>query len=137
MAQREMDPNTFENFCIDAGAENFYRCIKDATCHGECHTNRNICDVQLYTYNCDNIYCDVLTISKFNSFQVVLSRTLEQFGISNEGIESLRNLGIAAHPATDSQSFNNSMPKLSKTYAENMPDRVVAKYFDPEAEADY
>ena len=27
-----------------------------------------------------------------------------------------------------------SMPKLSKTYAENMPNWVVAKYFDPEAE---
>ena len=28
----------------------------------------------------------------------------------------------------------SSMAKLSKTYAENMPDWVVAKYFDPEAE---
>ena len=37
---------------------------------------------------------------KCNSFQVALSRTLQQFGISNKGLESLRNLGIAAHPRT-------------------------------------
>ena len=37
---------------------------------------------------------------KCNFFQVALSRALQQFGISNKGLESLRNLGIAAHPRT-------------------------------------
>ena len=35
-----------------------------------------------------------------NSFQVALSRTLQQFGITEQGLQSLRNLGIAAHPHT-------------------------------------
>ena len=35
-----------------------------------------------------------------NSFQIALSRTLQQFGISERGLESLRNLGITAHPRT-------------------------------------
>ena len=35
-----------------------------------------------------------------NSFQIALSRTLQQFGISEKGLESLRNLGITAHPRT-------------------------------------
>ena len=37
---------------------------------------------------------------KSNAFQIALSRTLQQFGITKEGLESLRNLGIAAHPQT-------------------------------------
>ena len=35
-----------------------------------------------------------------NWFQVALSRTLQQFGITEQGLASLRNLGIAAHPCT-------------------------------------
>ena len=157
-----------------------------------------------------------------NSFQVALSRTLQQFGITEQGLQSLRNLGIAAHPHTvkaqaklsslshssnvvtfvesaieknqflifciddyhnihtkqwpqskkqtdaihmstlllkvfpnikavpkerinllpnvpveiDSTKvfISNSMHKVSKTFAECMPDWVVAKYFDPEYE---
>ena len=37
---------------------------------------------------------------KSNAFQIALSRTLQQFGITKKGFESLRNLGIAAHPQT-------------------------------------
>ena len=49
-------------------------------------------------------------ISKVQLFPVALSRTLQQFGISNERIQSLRNLGIAAHPETD-----KAMTKLSSS----------------------
>ena len=157
-----------------------------------------------------------------NSFQVALSRTVQQFGITEQGLQSLRNLGIAAHPHTvkaqaklsslshsnhvvsfvesaiEKNQFlifciddyhnihtkhrpeskkqtdaihmstlllkvfpnikavpqerinllpkvpveidnmkvfiSNSMHKVTKTYAENMPNWVVAKYFDPEFE---
>ena len=37
---------------------------------------------------------------KDNYFQVAFSRTLQQFGIEEQGLASLRNLGIAAHPRT-------------------------------------
>ena len=47
---------------------------------------------------------------KCNSFQVTLSRTLQQFGISRQGLESLRNLGIVAHPKT-----TNILTKLSSS----------------------
>ena len=157
-----------------------------------------------------------------NSFQVALARALQQFGISEQGLQSLRNLGIAAHPhrvraqaklsssshsntvvnfiqsaiennqflilciddyhnihtkhrpevKTQTQTIHMStlllkvypninavshegikllpkspveidamkvfladnMDSVSKTYAESMPDWVVAKYFDPEFE---
>ena len=35
-----------------------------------------------------------------NAFQIALSRTPQQFGITKEKLESLQNLGIAAHPQT-------------------------------------
>ena len=37
---------------------------------------------------------------KNNWFQITLARTLQQFGITDEGLASLRNLGLAAHPHT-------------------------------------
>ena len=37
---------------------------------------------------------------KSNIFQIALSQTLQQFGITKERLECLRNLGIAAHPQT-------------------------------------
>ena len=37
---------------------------------------------------------------KSNTFQVALARVLQQFGITKQGLESLRNLGIATHPQT-------------------------------------
>ena len=220
MTQPEMDPNAFEKLCIDAGAENLYHCIKDAICRERMsHERKHLSGIRTIVI----IYLMMYSQSqKCNLFQVALSRILQQFGISNEGIESLRNLGIAAHPqtiraSTKSSSFSHSdhvltfiesaiennhfmlfliddyhnihtkhrpeektqtqaihmatlllkvfpevkavsnhgvnllpqypveipsvkrfiacsMSKLSKTYAENMPDWVVSKYFDPEAE---
>ena len=43
-----------------------------------------------------------------NWFQVALSRTLKQFGISEEGLIALRNLGIAAHPHTVKSALKTS-----------------------------
>ena len=43
---------------------------------------------------------------KSNAFQIALSRTLQKFGITKEGLESFRNLGIADYPQIVNQSFN-------------------------------
>ena len=43
-----------------------------------------------------------------NWFQVSLARTLQQFGISQQGLASLRNLGIVAHPRTIKASMHMS-----------------------------
>jgi hypothetical protein len=48
--------------------------------------------------------------------------------VSNHGVNLLPQYPV------EIISVNCSMSKLSKTYAENMPDWVVSKYFDPEAE---
>ena len=220
LPQPEMDLSAFENICRDAGAANLYGCINDAICSDRMSTERKQLS-KLRTMVI--IYIMVYSQSqRSNSFQVALSRTLQQFGITEQGLQSLRNLGIAAHPHTvkaqaklsslshssnvvsfvesateknqflifciddyhnihtkqrpqskkqtdtihmstlllkmfpnikalpkerinlllnvpveiDSMKFfiSNSMHKVTKTFAESMPDRVVAKYFDPEYE---
>ena len=215
----EMDPDEFEKLCRNAGAENLYSCIYDAICTEQMSDERKKL-VKVRTMV--TVYILAYSQSqRCNSFQIALSRTLQQFGISERGLESLRNLGITAHPCTvkaQSKSscsthsdtvesfiqsaienehlliffiddyhnihtqhrpeaktqtqathmttlllkvfpevkaisknvdlhpetpvtipelkvfWSNNMDNLSKTYAETMPDWVVAKYFDPEAE---
>ena len=220
LTQPEMDPCAFENICKDAGAANLYSCINDAICSNRMSTERKQLS-KLRTMVI--IYIMVYSQSqRSNSFQVALSRTVQQFGITEQGLQSLRNLGIAAHPhtvkaqaklsslshsnhvvsfvesaieknqflifciddyhnihtkhrpeskkqtdaihmstlllkvfpnikAVPQERINllpkvpveidnmkvfilNSMHKVTKTYAENMPNWVVAKYFDPEFE---
>ena len=220
LSQPEMDPQVFEKICKDVGAENLYLCIKDGICSERMSDERKqLVKVRTMVI----IYIMVYSQSqRSNSFQVALSRTLQQFGISQQGLQALKNLGIAAHPNTIktleksssslhashvahfiesaiendhflifliddyhnihtkhrpeartqtqsahmstlllkvfpnikavSQSGINLLPRcpvvipdlkslvssngqnLSRTYAEVMPDWVVAKYFDPEAE---
>ena len=217
--QPEMDPEGFQKICRDSNAENLYFCIYDAICTDQMSDERrNLAKIRTMVI----IYIMVYSQSQgCNSFQIALSRTLQQFGISEKGLESLRNLGITAHPRTVKvqsklsssvhsdtvQSFiesaienehllifliddyhnihtkhrpeakkqtqdihmatlllkvfpevkaipknvdlhpkspvtipelkaflSSNMDNLSKTYAEIMPDWVVAKYFDPEEE---
>ena len=52
--------------------------------------------------------------------------------VSNNGVNLLPNYPVEI--SNVERIIACSMPKLSKTYAQNMPDWVVPKYFDPEAE---
>ena len=116
MAQAEMDPNAFEKLCIDAGAENLYHCINNAICSERMsHECKHLSSIRTMVI----IYIMMYSQSqKSNLFQVSLSRILQQFGISNEGIEPLRNLGIAAYPET--------IRVLTKSSAFSHPDHVLA-----------
>ena len=96
--QPEMDPIAFEKLCRDAGAENLYNCIQNAICSDRMSTERKHLS-KLRTMVI--IYIMIYSQSqRSNAFQVALSRTLQQFGITEQGLQSLRNLGIAAHPHT-------------------------------------
>lgn len=216
-----MDPNEFEAMCKQHGAENLLLALFNAMKSDEMSQERqNLIKLRAMVI----IYIMIYSQSqKANQFQVSLSRTLQQFGISERGLASLRNLGIAAHPRTikaatkasstshldkvatffqsliDNEEFivfciddyhnihtkhrpeskkqtqaihtttllvkvfpnikairnqpippllpadpvnptslaqhiDQHMNELSQTYASNMPDWVLAKYFDPEAE---
>ena len=93
-----MDPKAFEQMCKNVGAYNLYNCIKDAICSEKMSDERkHLSEVRTMVI----IYVMVYSKSqKSNSFQVALSRILLQFGVSQQGLESLKNLGIAAHPET-------------------------------------
>ena len=76
----ELDPSAFENICRDAGATNLCGCINDAICSDRMSTERKqlsklrtmvIINIMVYSQS-----------QRSNSFQVALSRTLQQFGIT-------------------------------------------------------
>ena len=124
LPQPEMDPIAFERICKDVGAENLYHCIKDAICSDRMSDERkHLSQVRTMVV----IYIMVYSQSqRSNSFQVALSRTLQQFGISEQGLQSLRNLGIAAHPHTvkaqaklSSSSHSNHVVSFIESAIEN------------------
>ena len=98
MPNPEMNLQANEQMCKNVGDDNLYNCIKDATCSEKMSDERkHLSEVRTMVI----IYIIVYSKSqKSNSFQVALSRILLQFGISQQGLESLKNLGITAHPET-------------------------------------
>jgi len=108
LAQPEMDPDVFEKICKDADADRLYSCIQEALVLDHISEKRkNLNKLRTMVI----IYIMLYSQSqKCNAFQVNLSRTLQQFGISKQGLESLRNLGIVAHPKTV-----NILTKLSSS----------------------
>ena len=109
--------------CKTAGAENFYLSIKNAMGSERMSEERKqLCSVRTMVVIYIMLYSQ---LQKCNSFQVALSRTLQQFGISNKGLECLRNLGIAAHPRTvkiltrSSSSHNSHVFTFIKAAIEN------------------
>ena len=64
-----------------------------------------------------------------NAFQVALSRTLQQFGISEQGLQSLRNLGITAHAHTVKAKAKLSSASHSTTVASFIESAVENEQF--------
>ena len=94
----EMDPIKFEKVCEDAGARNIFQSIYKSICAERMSESR------LYLNRIRTMVIIYILVfgqsQKSNWFQVSLSRTLSQYGISEPGLAALRNLGIAAHPRT-------------------------------------
>ena len=102
----EMDPSKFGKICNDADAQDVFPYICNAMCVERMSDNRlTLNKIRTMVI----IYIMVFGQShKCNWFQIALSRTLSQYGISESGLSALRNLGIAAHPRTvkNSNSFS-------------------------------
>ncbi len=94
----EMDPAKFEFLCDEAGAGNIFPFLFNAMSFGRTSESRaQLNKIRTMVV----IYMMIYGQSqKANWFQLALSRTLLQYGISHHGLASLRNLGIAAHPKT-------------------------------------
>lgn len=88
----------FEKICKKVGAENLFNLLVDAMSSEKMSTERkNLAKFRAMVVTYIMVYSQS---QKANWFQVTLARTLQQFGISGQGLASLRNLGVAAHPRT-------------------------------------
>ena len=93
-----MDVNEFEKICKQVGAENLFNLLVDTMSSEKMSTERkNLAKLRAMVVTYIMMYSQS---QKANWFQVTLARTLQQFGISDQGLASLRNLGVAAHPRT-------------------------------------
>ena len=101
-----MDPEQFQHMCTQAGAANLFSTLYNAMSSYRMSDERQkLTKVRVMVV----IYIMIYSQSqRGNWFQVSLARTLQQFGISQQGLESLRNLGIVAHPRTIKASMHVS-----------------------------
>ena len=91
-----MDPSEFEGICKHIGAEKLFYLLSDIMSADKMSNERKHL-TQLRTMVV--IYVIIYSRSQKNNwFQITLARTLQQFGITDESLVSLRNLGLAAHP---------------------------------------
>ena len=63
-----------------------------------------------------------------NWFQIATARTLKGLGISSRGVETLRNMGLAAHPNT----VSSATKKASSEHLE-----IVHKFFKDAVDNEY
>ena len=101
-----MDPEQFQNMCTQAGAANLFSTLYNAmSSYWMSDVRHKLTKVRVMVV----IYIMIHSQSqRANWFQVSLARTLQQFGISQQGLASLRNLGIVADPRTIKASMHIS-----------------------------
>ena len=93
-----MDPDRFQEICAQAGVANLFSILNNAMSLTRMSDER-----QQLTKLRVMVVLYIMMYSRSqraNWFQLSLARTLQQFGISHQGLASLQNLGIVAHPRT-------------------------------------
>ena len=124
---QEMDPETFETFCQNVGAGKLFSIIFEAMCGDGMSAGR---ERLTKLRSMSIVYMMIYGQSqKANWFQVAQSRTLKQFGISEEGLIALRNLGIAAHPHTVKSALKSSASSHLNSLSQFFQDAVDNKQF--------
>ena len=123
----EMDPNKFEQICKQVGAENLFHTLCAAMTSGRMSEERkHLTKLRSMVV----IYIMMYSLSqRSNWFQVTLARTLQQFGINERGLESLRNLGVAAHPRTVKAATKSSASFHLDNVASFFQEVVEKKHF--------
>ena len=93
-----MDPDRFQEICAQAGVANLFSILNNAMSSTRTSDERQ----QLTKLRVMVVLYIIMYSSsqRANWLQLSLARTLQQFGISYQGLASLRNLGIVAHPRT-------------------------------------
>ena len=123
----DMNPENFEKFCNEASAGMIFKKINESMCSERMSESRyslNKLRTMVIIYMLIYGRCQ-----RANSFQVALSRTLKQFGISEQGLISLRNLGIAAHPHTVRAAAKSLAASHSNNLVSFFQEAVQSKQF--------
>ncbi len=102
------DPVAFKAFCKQAGAHKVFDAIIDfMSTDRQSDKRKGLNELRAVSV----IYTLIFGQSQqANWFQVATARTLKGLGISDRGMETLRNMGLAAHPVT----VNNACKKASE-----------------------
>ena len=108
------DPVEFRKLCHDAGATSIYEMIlgamaTDRQTPGRRHLNEKRAVSIMYSL----VYGQS---QRANWFQVATARTLQGFGITSRGVETLRNMGYTAHPRT----VNNANEGIAANHSETV-----------------
>ena len=123
----EMSPSEFEKICRQIGADNLLKAMYDLMSSERMSDERKsltklramvVIYIMIYSHS-----------QRANWFQVTLARTLQQFGISDQGLASLRNLGVAAHPRTVKLASQSSANLHLDNVASFFQDVVEKKHF--------
>ena len=122
-----MNPNKFEQICKQVGAENLFHTLSAAMTSGRMSEGRKyLAKLRSMVV----IYIMMYSLSqRSNWFQITLGRTLQQFGINERGLESLRNLGVAAHPRTVKAATKSSASFHLDNVANFFQEVVEKKHF--------
>ena len=93
-----MDPDRFQEICAQAGLGNHFSILNNAMSSTRMSGERQpLTKLRVIVV----LYIMMYSRSQHaNWFQLSLARTLQQFGISHQGLASLQNLGFVAHPCT-------------------------------------
>ena len=104
---------------MEAGATKIFNTILDAV-KGDHHSDKRTLLNERRTVSI--IYTLMYGQSQqCNWFQVANARTLKGLGISSKGVETLRNMGLAAHPNTVLSETKKAYCKFSRAYCKCTP----------------
>lgn len=92
------DPAQFKELCKNAGANNIFDALLNAmTTERQSDNRKSLNELRAMSIIYTLIYGQS---QQANWFQVATTRTLKGLGVSDRGVEALRNMGLAAHPVT-------------------------------------
>lgn len=116
------DVDKFKELCFEAGATKLFNTIVETMrTDRQSEKRKELNEKRAMTIICTMMYGQS---QQANWYQVALARTLKGLGVSNRGIETLRNIGVAAHPIT----VSNTTKRISLTHLDS-----VNKFFETAA----
>ena len=112
------DPVEFQALCKQAGAHKIFDAMTDSmSTDRQSNKRKNLNELRAVSVIYTLIYGQS---QQANWFQVATARTLKGLGISDKGMETSRNMGLAAHPVT----INNACKEASADHLNSVQQTI-------------